>query len=104
MIEDKTKGKVNFTEIIQFIQNEKIVSKKKIKGKFGLSTGELDDILEIFDNHGFLQKYNIKFNEANSVVTCPSSSSGSENYCKSCSTTACPRRAISRASQLVSLD
>lgn len=104
MIEDKPKVKVNFTEIIQFIQNEKIVSKKKITGKFGLSTGELDDILEIFDNHGFLQKYNIKFNEANSVVTCPSSSSGSENYCKSCSTTACPRRAISRASQLVSLD
>ena len=104
MKKDEQNIKVNFTEIIQFIQTEKIVSKKKITSKFDLSTGELDDILDIFDKYGFLQKYNIKFNEANSVVTCPSSSTGSENYCKSCSTTACPRRAISKASQLVNLD
>ena len=96
--------KINFTEIIQYIQNEKIVSKNTLSRKFGISIDELDNILHIFDNHGYLEKYNIKFNEAISMVTCPASASGSDTYCKSCSATACPRRAISQAKQLINLD
>ena len=102
--EDNQKNRASFIDIIQYIQKEKVVSKKKISRTFGLGKTELEDILHILDNHGYFQKYNIKFNEANSVVTCPAIASGSENYCKSCASTACPRRAISKASQLVQLD
>ena len=54
--QDKQKDNFNtsFIEIIQFIQNEKVVSKKNIASKFDLSTDELEDILHIFDNHGYL--------------------------------------------------